>query len=178
MKVIGAGLPRTATTSQAIAYEKLGFPCYHMRDVFMDMDNGLTQWEAVADGKPDWEAIFDGAQSTCDWPGARYYKELLEYYPDSKVVLSVRSAGGWVRSMRDTIWAIYFGDSVMHHLIMDDGSADLGDVVPGANSRGFTLRNANAANFHCTLHSTMVGSINGATAPETPQCNDPYGYGC
>jgi plastocyanin len=69
-------------------------------------------------------------------------------------------------------------DSVMHHLIMDDGSADLGDVAPGANSRGFTLRNANAANFHCTLHSTMVGSINGATAPETPTCNDPYGYGC
>lgn len=69
-------------------------------------------------------------------------------------------------------------DSVMHHLIMDDGSADLGDVQPGTNSRGFTLRNANAANFHCTLHSTMVGSINGATAPETPACNDPYGYGC
>jgi len=61
---------------------------------------------------------------------------------------------------------------------MDDGSSDLGDVMPGTNSRGFTLRNANAANFHCTLHSTMVGSINGATAPETPACNDPYGYGC
>ena len=32
------------------------------------------------------------------------------------MVLSVRSADSWVRSMRDTIWAIYFGDSVMHHL--------------------------------------------------------------
>lgn len=117
MKVIGAGLPRTATTSQAIAYEMLGFgPCYHMRDVFMDMDKGLTQWEAVVSGRPDWEGIFGDAQSTCDWPGARYYKELLDHYPDSKVVLSVRSAESWVRSMRDTIWAIYFGESVMHHL--------------------------------------------------------------
>ena len=69
-------------------------------------------------------------------------------------------------------------DSVMHHLVLDDGSGDLGDVMPGATSRGFTLRSANAANFHCTLHSTMVGSINGATAPETPACPDPYGYGC
>jgi plastocyanin len=69
-------------------------------------------------------------------------------------------------------------DTVMHHLVMDDGSGDLGDVMPGATSRGLTLRSANATNFHCTLHSTMVGSINGATAPETPECRDLYGYGC
>ncbi|MGE0865706.1 MAG: hypothetical protein AB7P34_17545 [Vicinamibacterales bacterium] len=69
-------------------------------------------------------------------------------------------------------------DSVMHHLVMDDGSADLGDIPPGAVSRGMTLRSASATNFHCTLHSSMVGSINGATAPEPPPCIDPYGYGC
>jgi len=117
MKVIGAGLPRTATTTQAIAFEKLGFGhCYHMRDLLMDMETGLALWESVARGEPDWDAIFGDAQSTVDWPGGRYYKELLEYYPDSRVVLSVRSPEGWVRSMRDTIWPMYFGDSVMHHM--------------------------------------------------------------
>lgn len=69
-------------------------------------------------------------------------------------------------------------DNVMHHLVMDDGSADLGQVGPGAVSRGFTLRSASASNFHCTLHSSMVGSINGASAPEPPPCLDPLGYGC
>ena len=69
-------------------------------------------------------------------------------------------------------------DTVLHHLVMDDGSADLGDVAPGAMSRGMTLRSASATNFHCTLHSSMVGSINGASAPEPPECTDPYGYGC
>lgn len=69
-------------------------------------------------------------------------------------------------------------DSVMHHLVMDDGSADLGTIAPGAVSRSMTLRSANATNFHCTLHSSMVGSINGASAPEPPPCIDPYGYGC
>lgn len=69
-------------------------------------------------------------------------------------------------------------DNVTHHLVMDDGSADLGQVGPGAVSRGFTLRSAAASNFHCTMHTSMVGSINGATAPETPTCPDPYGYGC
>ena len=58
---------------------------------------------------------------------------------------------------------------------MDDGSADLGDIAPGATSRGFTVRSGSALNFHCTLHPSMVGSINGANAPEPPPCNDPYG---
>lgn len=69
-------------------------------------------------------------------------------------------------------------DNVMHHLVMDDGSADLGQVGPGAVSRGITLRSASASNFHCRLHSSMVGSINGASAPEPPPCLDPLGYGC
>ena len=50
-----------------------------------------------------------------------------------------------------------------------------GDIAPGATSRGFTVRSGSALNFHCTLHSSMVGSINGANAPDPPPCNDPYG---
>jgi plastocyanin len=66
-------------------------------------------------------------------------------------------------------------DSTLHRIVMDDGSADLGDIAPGATSRAFTVRGASALNFHCTLHASMVGSINGASAPEPPACNDPYG---
>jgi plastocyanin len=70
-------------------------------------------------------------------------------------------------------------DTTMHHLVLDDGSADFGDVAPGSTSRGVVLRNASPINFHCTLHATMVGSINGLIAPETPPCvPDVYGYGC
>ena len=117
MKVIGAGLPRTATTTTLMAFEQLGFaPCYHMRDVLGDLDGQLPLWERVVEGDPDWEAIFGSAESMCDFPASRYYRELLDVYPDAKVVLSVRSAEGWVRSMRETIWPIFFGDSVMHHV--------------------------------------------------------------
>lgn len=69
-------------------------------------------------------------------------------------------------------------DSTAHHIVMDDGSADFGEVGPGGTSTGFTLKNGNATNFHCVIHSSMVGSINGATAPTPPPCNDPYGYSC
>ena len=117
MQVIGAGLPRTATTTQMVVLEQLGFaPCYHMRDLLGDLEKGLPLWEAVADGKPDWDTIFGDAKSTVDWPSARYYEQLIDYYPDAKVLLSVREGTSWVRSMRPTVWGMFHGDSVMHHV--------------------------------------------------------------
>ena len=117
MRVIGAGLPRTATTTQMVALEQLGFgPCYHMRNLLADLENGLPLWERAAEGAADWEQIFGDADSTVDWPSARYYRELIDYYPDAKVLLSVRDGETWVRSMRKTVWGIFHGDSVIHHV--------------------------------------------------------------
>ncbi len=117
MQVIGAGLPRTATTTQMFALEHLGFgPCYHMRDLLMDLEGGLPQWEAVAEGSPDWERIFGSAVSTVDWPSARFYAELMEYYPEAKVLLSVRGREEWAQSMRETVWGVFHGETVLHHL--------------------------------------------------------------
>ncbi|HXD55777.1 MAG TPA: sulfotransferase [Solirubrobacteraceae bacterium] len=117
MKVIGAGLPRTATTTQMFALEQLGFaPCYHMRDLLTDLEGGLPLWEAAVDGNPDWATIFGAAKSTCDWPSAYFYRELMEEYPDAKVLLSVRDAEVWSRSMEQTIWGMWHGDSVLHYL--------------------------------------------------------------
>jgi hypothetical protein len=117
MRVIGAGLPRTATTTQMVALEQLGLgPCYHMRDLMADLESGLAPWERAAEGAPDWDAIFAGCNSTVDWPAARYYRELMEHYPEAKVLLSVRDGEAWVRSMRATVWGIFHGDTVLHHL--------------------------------------------------------------
>src|SRR4051794_33638352 len=117
MKVIGAGLPRTATTTQLFALEQLGLgTCYHMRDLLMDLDGGLPLWEAAADGSPDWERIFGEARCTVDWPSARYYRELADHYPDAKVLLSVRGGEEWAKSMRETVWGIFHGDTVIHHM--------------------------------------------------------------
>jgi hypothetical protein len=117
MQVIGAGLPRTATTTQMVALEQLGFaPCYHMRNLLADLETGLPLWESVAEGNPDWEQIFGDSRSSVDWPSARYYRELMDYYPDAKILLSVREGASWVRSMRPTVWGLFHGDSAMHHI--------------------------------------------------------------
>ena len=118
MKLIGAGLPRTATTTQMIALEMLALPCYHMRDMMGDLTTSVPQWRRALEGDGPWEELFAGKESIVDWPGSYHWRELMDVYPDAKVLLSVRDADSWVRSMHNTIAAIWFGDNLMHHLAM------------------------------------------------------------
>jgi hypothetical protein len=117
MKLIGAGLPRTATTTQKAAFELLGFgPCYHMQDMLGDMETSIPLWEQARDGRAPWEQLLGGYDSLVDWPAGFYWRELIEVYPDAKVVLSVRDGDAWERSMRDTVVALHHGDNLMYHL--------------------------------------------------------------
>ncbi|HEY5410116.1 MAG TPA: sulfotransferase [Caulobacteraceae bacterium] len=104
LKVIGAGLPRTATWSQKLALEQLGFgPCYHMSES-LEQPTHWPLWEKAAQGEPiDWEAIFSEWGSTTDAPGCHFYTELAERYPEAKVVLSVRDPEKWFASTQNTI---------------------------------------------------------------------------
>jgi hypothetical protein len=105
MKLIGAGLPRTATLSQKIALESLGLrPCYHMVNVLADLELA-SDWRKVLDGELPLTEVLDGYEATVDWPGSFFYPELIELYPDAKVLLSVRDDEAWARSMQQTIWA-------------------------------------------------------------------------
>jgi len=55
-------------------------------------------------------------------------------------------------------------DSTTHHIVLNDGSLDTGDIAPAASSPA-KLLNVSGANYHCTIHPTMVGSINVPTNP-------------
>src|SRR5438067_6231148 len=103
MKVIGAGLPRTATLTQKVALEMLGVgPCYHMVNVLSDLTLA-DDWRDALEGRADWDKLLGGFESTVDWPGGFFYRELLDAYPDAKVLLSVRDPAAWEHSMRDTV---------------------------------------------------------------------------
>jgi plastocyanin len=56
-------------------------------------------------------------------------------------------------------------DTVVHHIVMDDGSADFGNLAPGATSQA---RAISGGNFHCVNHPSMVGAVNALAAPEPP----------
>ncbi|MGI9004962.1 MAG: sulfotransferase family protein [Streptosporangiaceae bacterium] len=127
MKVIGAGLPRTATLTQKISLEMLGFgPCFHMVNIIGDLSR-VPQWQAAFNGgAPDWDAIFAGCQSTVDWPGSFFWRELIEVYPDAKVLLSVRSGESWAKSMHNTVWGVFYDDVLMRHLSDARANIDAG----------------------------------------------------
>ena len=65
-------------------------------------------------------------------------------------------------------------DSTVHHIVMNDGSFDSGDIMPGATSMTMKLNSAGGS-YHCTLHpTTMFGSINVATDPTPSPSPSPY----
>lgn len=65
-------------------------------------------------------------------------------------------------------------DAVVHRVVLNDRSVDTGDIAPGASTAPRVIGGANA--YHCSLHPSMVGSLNGATAdpPQNPGEDVPY----
>jgi len=60
-----------------------------------------------------------------------------------------------------------------HQIVMDDGSADFGDIPPGQTSKIVTIKSA--ANFHCSNHPWMVGAVN-QPVPDQPPCTGGPSY--
>jgi hypothetical protein len=106
--VIGAGYGRTGTSSLKRGLEMLGFgPCHHMEEVIKHPAEGPT-WVRAARGEAiDWKTFMRPWGSSCDFPSALYYRELMEAFPDAKVILSTRDAGSWYTSMSETIVPLY-----------------------------------------------------------------------
>jgi hypothetical protein len=122
--VIGAGLPRTGTLTQKVALEMLGLgPCYHWVDVLADLDR-VALWQQALDGEGPWQEIFAGFESTVDWPGGYFYRELMDVYPEAKVLLSVRDPEKWEPSFRETIWTMGHGESLLRLLSSARGQVD------------------------------------------------------
>jgi hypothetical protein len=122
--LIGAGLPRTGTLTQKLALEELGLdPCYHWVNVIADLDQ-VGLWDRALDGEAPWEEVFAGYRSSVDWPGGYFYRELMDAYPEAKVLLSVREGEAWERSFRETIWTMCKGQSLMPLLARARGEVD------------------------------------------------------
>ncbi|GAA2214491.1 sulfotransferase family protein [Nonomuraea monospora] len=105
LNVIGAGFPRTGTSSMKAALERLGFgPCHHMFDVGSDPDRA-RRWAPLADAgtAPDWDHVFEGFRSAVDWPASFFWRELADAYPEAKVILTVRDPHAWLASMQALI---------------------------------------------------------------------------
>lgn len=51
-------------------------------------------------------------------------------------------------------------DNVVHTATQSGGGFDTGLISPGATSAPITMSAAGALNYHCTVHPSMVGTLN------------------
>ncbi len=105
MKVIGSGFGRTGTLSLKYALEELGLgPCYHMEEVVKQPAH-VKVWLDYANKEPiDWHDLFDGYNSAVDFPASVAYRELIEAFPEAKIVHTVRDPDRWYESTLETIY--------------------------------------------------------------------------
>jgi plastocyanin len=66
-------------------------------------------------------------------------------------------------------------DTVAHHVMLDDGTAQTPDIAPGATSAEVTI--GSNKSYHCTIHPGMVGGFNGTEVEPPPNCNSAYCFG-
>ena len=121
VQVIGAGLPRTGTSSLVAAMEILGFgPSFHFTEIHYDAGSApifkrilqafritgshasksKEELDAMKDQLKD---IYRGYKCTLDNPSCHFVPELMDLYPHAKVLLSVRDSDeAWYKSVQDT----------------------------------------------------------------------------
>ena len=107
LRVLGTAWGRTGTLSAKLALERLGLgPCYHMLEVFRVHPEHKEAWIDAAWGVPvNWEDLFAGYQSAVDWPACAFWPELIEEYPEMRVVQVLRDPQRWYESYDATIRA-------------------------------------------------------------------------
>ena len=64
-------------------------------------------------------------------------------------------------------------DSVVHSVVLNDGSIDTGNIASGATSSAVRMPNG-GANYHCSLHPDMIGAVNPEAGGPPPTCEGIY----
>ncbi|PFH59214.1 hypothetical protein XA68_12645 [Ophiocordyceps unilateralis] len=120
LQVLALGLPRSGTYSMASALSQLGLnKPFHGIDIGMNkkawaiIDQACDASFPVLDsynGRPftraQWDELFKDSEAVTD-VGALFAPQLIEAYPEARVILVIRDFDSWLRSMEmlfDLIW--------------------------------------------------------------------------
>ena len=106
MKVICAGFMKTGTKSITKALQHLGFTVFDWEEQTFDF---LDHWVDVFQNgvKPDVKRVYQNADVCVDLPGYFFFEEILEAFPDCKVILSVREEDSWIESLVRQLDSLY-----------------------------------------------------------------------
>ena len=77
-----------------------GFSVFDWEEQTLDF---LDHWVDVYQNgaPPDVQRVFQNADAVVDFPGNFFWEEILEAFPDSKVILSEREEVSWLKSLEN-----------------------------------------------------------------------------
>jgi hypothetical protein len=107
MKFICSGLVKTGTKSLAQSLRILGYKVYDFDDQILYY--GDQFFELYFGNKvPDFYRMFKDVDAVVDVPCSFFFEEMMEAFPDAKVILSVRTdEEAWIKSCQNQIQAFY-----------------------------------------------------------------------
>ena len=98
MKIICAGMNKTGTKSVTKALRHLGYTVFDWEEqVFDFIDHWVDVFQNGAE--PDVRRVYQNADAVVDFPGHFFWEEILEAFPDCKVILSEREEDSWIKSV-------------------------------------------------------------------------------
>lgn len=50
-------------------------------------------------------------------------------------------------------------DTIVHRVVLNNGSLDTGDLAPGASSQAMSINTGGGAPYHCSIHPSMLGTV-------------------
>jgi hypothetical protein len=97
------------------AMKELGYvDTYHMMSASIENPPDALMWRDAFAAKydhtrppftrADWDKLLGHCQAVCDWPAIAFAKELIEAYPDAKVILTNRDVDSWHASTLKTVY--------------------------------------------------------------------------
>ena len=94
------------------ALQELGFNPYHMAVALDPPKSSFSLWiealrakfngEGKKWGHEEFDKILGNYDGIADVPGICFSEELINAYPDAKIVLNTRDVDAWLKSMRST----------------------------------------------------------------------------
>jgi hypothetical protein len=117
MRILVLGMPRTGTSSLCLALRKMGYTPHQMRDV-LSKPSELGLWQEAINstlirfskqapyGRPEFDKLLAEYDVAMDLPGCIFATELVDAYPEAKVILTKKRYEDWERSMSESIWCL------------------------------------------------------------------------
>ncbi len=96
-----------------LALQILGYPCYHSGLNIVANVSDTEMWDKALDAKffgkgelftrEDWDQLLGNYSAVADLPAIAFAEDLVECYPDAKVVLVRRDIERWYKSFNESI---------------------------------------------------------------------------